>query len=212
MSKMKLLIFGASGATGVHLVEQALAIGYEVSAFVRDVHKLRHRHPKLTLIEGNVADAATVYEALVGQEAVLSTLGANRVFQFDPLVVKGLAHIVDAMTSLQIKRFIYLSTLGVTATRRQAGLMIQTLAPTLLRNEIHGHELREKIIQDSSLHWTIVRAPILTNSGRTETFRTGFQLRSDKFVTKLSRADVAFCLLTQLRQERFIRKAISIMP
>lgn len=37
---MKLLVFGATGGTGRELVEQALAHGYEVTAFVRDPAKL----------------------------------------------------------------------------------------------------------------------------------------------------------------------------
>ena len=36
MENMKLVVFGASGATGRQIVEQALAAGHEVTAFVRN--------------------------------------------------------------------------------------------------------------------------------------------------------------------------------
>lgn len=209
---MKLLIFGASGGTGMHLVQQALAGGHEVTAFVRDPQRLSYRHSKLSIFEGNVADAEAVKKAVGGQDAVFSALGAHRVFQFDEAVVSGLNHIVKAMIGLQVQRLIYLSTLGVTATRKHAGGMIRIIAPTLLRHEIRGHELREKIIQDSPLQWTIVRAPILTNGALTENYSTEASLQSKTFATKLSRADVAHCMLVQLKQGWFINKAISVMP
>jgi putative NADH-flavin reductase len=209
---MKLLIFGASGATGIHLVEQALTGGHEVTAFVRDERKLSISHPKLSQIQGNVGDAKSVQKAVAGQDAVFSALGAHRVYQFDPIVVNGLTYIINAMSDLKVKRLIYLSTMAVEATRGQAGFVIRALAPTLLRYEIRGHEIREKIIQDSSLQWTIVRAPILTNGRLTETYRTESNLHSKQFATKLSRADVAHCMLAQLNQGYFIKKAVCVTP
>lgn len=209
---MNIIIFGASGATGVHLVKQALAKGYTVSAFVRNAHKLRLQHPELSLIEGNVNDAALVKQAVSGHDAVLSALGANRIFQFDPLVVNGTTHIINAMTDLQVKRLIYLSALGVRATRQQAGFLIRALAPTVLKHEITGHELREKIIQHSALQWTIVRAAILTNGELTKNYRAQPGLQSYQFATRISRANVAHCMLAQLEQSRFFKKAVSIMP
>src|SRR5918993_5561189 len=114
---MKLLIFGASGGTGVHLVQQALAEGYEVTAFVRDRKKLTVRHPKLFIFAGNVADTLAVTNAVGGHDAVVSALGAHSVFHFDKAIVDGLHHIVHAMAEAQVKRLVYLSTFGVATTR-----------------------------------------------------------------------------------------------
>jgi hypothetical protein len=81
----------------------------------------------------------------------------------------------------------------------------------LLRHEINGHEQREEIIQSSGLNWTIVRAPILTNGDLTKSYRTDFELRSPAVATKLSREDVAHCMLRQLNETRSFGKAISLM-
>ena len=56
---MKLLIFGASGATGRVLVSAALAKGHAVTAFVRTPSKLAVSHENLTVIVGDVAPALT---------------------------------------------------------------------------------------------------------------------------------------------------------
>ncbi|MCF2502020.1 NAD(P)H-binding protein [Dyadobacter sp. CY107] len=209
---MKVVIFGASGATGQHLVQKALDQDHEVTAFVRSRGKLALQHPRLTIIEGNVKDHDIVHKAITGQHAVLSALGASSIFKLDQLIIDGMANILDAMASCAVRRLVYLSTLGVEESRRSAGFMIRNLAPTIIRNEIKGHELREIMIRKSESSWTIVRAPILTNGPFTGKYRCGESLKSDSFMTSLSRADVADLMLLQLTDQRFKRKSISLMP
>ncbi len=45
---MKLLILGASGRTGQHLVQQAMSAGHQVTALVRNPQKLEvtHEYPE----------------------------------------------------------------------------------------------------------------------------------------------------------------------
>jgi putative NADH-flavin reductase len=72
---MKLLIFGASGGTGRQLVEQALAQGHLVTAFVRNPAKLPIAHQNLRIAQGDALHYETVEPAVTGQDAVLSALG-----------------------------------------------------------------------------------------------------------------------------------------
>jgi uncharacterized protein YbjT (DUF2867 family) len=65
---MKLTIFGASGRTGTHLAEQALAAGHDVVALMRDPAKLTLRHERLRVVQGELTDEAAV------RDAVLATL------------------------------------------------------------------------------------------------------------------------------------------
>ena len=75
---MKIVVFGASGGTGVQIVQQALAAGYNVTAFVRTPARLTVQHPRLTVFQGDVLDADQVARAIQGQEAVISALGPSR--------------------------------------------------------------------------------------------------------------------------------------
>ena len=75
---MKVVVFGASGGTGCHIVDQALEAGYEVTAFVRSPEKLGIEHCNLTIFQGDVMDAESVERAIAGQDAVLSVLGPTR--------------------------------------------------------------------------------------------------------------------------------------
>ena len=63
---MRLIIFGATGATGQQLVQQALAQGHQVRAFVRDPAKVELRHDNLEVVQGDMLDPVTVDRALAG--------------------------------------------------------------------------------------------------------------------------------------------------
>ena len=71
---MRIAIPGASGRTGRHLVDQALAAGLEVSAFVRDASKLPREHERLRIERGDAMDPAAVEAAVRGNDAVISVI------------------------------------------------------------------------------------------------------------------------------------------
>ena len=209
---MKLLIFGASGATGRVLVSAALAKGHAVTAFVRTPSKLAVSHENLTVIVGDVADQQAVKRAVAGHEAVFSCLGVGVPLKHDPAVVAGIGFIVDAMQRTGPARLIYLSFLGVRDSRRQLGpLLGGVLVPLVLRNEVADHEAKEKLIVQSSLDWTIVRPPKLTNGAATGEFRHGNSIRAASLLPTLARADLAAFMLGQLDDSTYSRKAVAIL-
>jgi putative NADH-flavin reductase len=211
LTNMKLLIFGASGKTGHHLLSQALDQGYQVTAFARNPEKVRMRHENLQVMRGDVADYASVEAAIKGQEVVLSALGASSPFKFDPVLVEGMGNIIKAMQSNNISRLIYLSFVGVGNGRKNAGFVIRNIAPKLLKNEIKGHQQRETLIENSGLQWTIIQAPTLTNGKRKNKYRSGVDIFSRGFVVSVSRSDVADFMLRQVSDTQFLHSKSRIM-
>ena len=62
---MRLTIFGATGATGTALTEQALAAGHDVTAVVRDPGRLTvQAHARLRTITADVMDPASIAAAV----------------------------------------------------------------------------------------------------------------------------------------------------
>ena len=210
---MKLLIFGASGATGRALVPAALAEGHMVTAFVRTPGKLAISHQHLKVIVGDVADRQAVERAVAGHDAVLSCLGVGRPLKHDAAVVGGIGFIVEAMQRTGPARLIYQSFLGVSDSRRQSGpLLGGVIAPLVLRHEVADHEAKERLIALSGLDWTIVRPPKLSNGPATGRFRHGSGVRAKSLLPTLPRADVAAFMLAQVSDTTYSRRAVALLP
>lgn len=149
---MKVLILGASGATGGHLVDQAQARGHLVTALVRDPSKVEVESTALTVMPGDVTDRASVEAAMNLQEGVLCALGSSTPLKRDPTLVVGVRNVVASMEQAGVRRLIYLSFLGVRDGRHQLSVLGRYLvAPMLLRKVAADHELKEATAQHSSL-------------------------------------------------------------
>ena len=204
---MHILVFGASGRTGQEVVRQALTSGHDVSAFVREPSKLAVQHARLRLIQGNVADAASVSAAVEGHDAVVSTLGVSVPLKHDPAVIEGVRNIVGAMQATGVRRLIYQSFVGVTESRAAVGFVLRYVAPIPLRDEIRDHEAKEAIVRGSGTDWTIVRPPKLTNGPASGSYRAGERIRTWTPIPLLSRADVAEFMLRELLERAHIHRA-----
>lgn len=208
---MKLLVFGATGKTGKELVKQALDQGYAVIAFTRNPSKLTVKHKNLEIFQGDIDDYCRVSSAIGKSDIVISTLGASSPFRYDPSVTKGLANILDSLKTATPKRFIYMSFTGVKQSRNEAGFVIKHIAPKLLSTEIRGHEERERMLMDSGVNWTIIRAATLTNGTHAGEYRVGENIKAKGMTAKISRADVADFILKIITGNRYERQAPTIM-
>jgi putative NADH-flavin reductase len=112
---MNLVVLGATGRTGRLVVEQALAAGHAVTALVRSPEKLAIRHSDLRVIAGYVTDAGDVARAMMGADAVISTLGGS-----GSLIADSTRAIVDAAHKTGVKRIIVLSSFLVERDRMGA--------------------------------------------------------------------------------------------
>jgi len=98
---MKIVIFGAAGGTGRDVVEQALAKGYEVTAFDRHPEALTIEHPKLKIFQGDIFNEAQVEDAIKEQDAVICVLGVKPTTTIPGCSV-GMEHIIAAMQKIGV--------------------------------------------------------------------------------------------------------------
>ncbi len=75
---LRIVVLGASGATGSRLVDGALARGFDVHAIARDPAGFAHDpDPLLTVHRGDVTDADTIAAAITRESVVVSGLGVR---------------------------------------------------------------------------------------------------------------------------------------
>src|SRR5690625_3458500 len=129
---MKLIVFGATGNTGIQLVKELLLDGHEVTAIVRqpdklDVSEVCDKH--LEIKKGDVLNPSTLQKAMVGKDAVLSVLGVNH---RKPTTVysEGIENIMNEMQNCGVKRLVCLS--AETLKPKQEASLIERILITIL--------------------------------------------------------------------------------
>ncbi|GAA4319266.1 NAD(P)H-binding protein [Mucilaginibacter gynuensis] len=206
---INLLVFGATGATGRYIVEQALAQGYNVTAFARAPTKVSIKHPNLKIHIGDVLDYASVKNAMPGQDVVISLIGDGE--KRSTLRADGTRQIMKAMENTGIKRFISTSTLGIGDSRPLLSPLYKyLLVPFILKHAFADHEQQEQYIEASQLDWIIVRPSALNNGLQTGSYRHGFTATEKGLKLKISRADVAAFMLKQVAIDTYLHKKVGI--
>jgi putative NADH-flavin reductase len=202
---MHLAVFGGTGNTGRHLIEQALRNGHEVTALARDPGKLP-AHPHLHAVAGDVRDEQPVKEVVAGAHAVLSMLG-ERGRTTTTVCTDGIRSILHAMHSLGVRRLLALSTHGIAESRR-SNLYVR-LGWKLMRGVMQDKERMESLIRASNTNWTVVRPARIVNGPHTGDYLSGTALRLGS-MAKISFADLASFMLSLVKRTNAQKQVISV--
>lgn len=156
---MVITVFGATGGLGKQVVRAALEGGHSVRAHARSPQKLEIEHERLSVIEGDLSDEASVCEALTGSEAVLSCVGFSK-GQNPAVYGQGMEHIVHAMRAAHITRLVSISGAGLEFEGDASGLgrrLIILLLKLFAARVLAGKQHEWSVIRESELDWTLVR-------------------------------------------------------
>ncbi len=204
---MKLIVFGATGKTGMEVVKQALAGGHEVTAFVRDSAKMPLENDRLHLKVGDVFDSAAVAEAIQGQNTVVCSLGTSSLGK-TTIRSTGTANIIKAMQENDVKRLLVVSAMGIGDSWSTLSTSNKLIFNTLLRSSRKDHEEQEALVMDSGLDWIIVRPSGLTDTAVTGSYDVGQGIMAK--TSRIPRADVAHFIVREMDDNAFVGKAVTI--
>jgi putative NADH-flavin reductase len=207
---MRLFVLGATGSTGVELLDIALARGHAVTAFVRSPRKIRRRDERLAVVEGRVDEVGPMAGAMSGHDAVISVLGPTprqAIGGPTTLMCDSTTIALSAMEHARVKRFLVVSS----------ALLFPGASPTmgLFRWLIsyHVRDLRamELVLEKSAVEWTIARPPRLVRT-RDEAFAAAEGSFPGRLTvgTSMSWRAVAAYLVDALERRAHARRVVGL--
>lgn len=150
-----ILITGATGYIGRHLVARLVAQGERQRCLVRNTRRAADILPadKVELVQGNTISSTSLAEAMQGIETVVhaafmtADLKQSAVNHYEETNVQGTKNVIQAAKEAGVRRIIEISGLG---TR-----------PDKPGTYMEGRFLAEKMLKESGLDWTIIQPSVL---------------------------------------------------
>jgi len=234
---MTILVVGASGATGQHLVAQLLEQGQYVKAVVRSAGKLpesiRNEH-NLSIIEASILNLSDteMAEHVAGCDAIASCLGHNLTFKGiygkpQRLVADAARRLCGAIKANNPEKpvkYVLMNTSGnrnrdldepISSAQRGIIALLRLLLPPHVDNEKAADFLRTEIGQkDTMIEWTAVRPDGLINESEVTEYEVHpSPIRSAIFdAGKVSRINVAHFMANLISNDDLWQKWKGQMP
>ncbi len=199
---MRLLIVGANGRTGQHVVEQAIKRKHNVTAVVRS--SSMKQMAGLRIVVADPCKTENLVPVLEEQDGVISCLGQRP--GGSPFLVRDAAiAMVGAMQKAGVRRYALVS----------GALLYPSLNPlVLLLKRVMAQRLvdaraTEDVVSSSKLDWTIVRPPHLIAGAGSKGYRIEAGPRPH-LTWELQFRDLADCLLDVAEGEDFTQQVVGV--
>ena len=204
---MKVLVIGAAGKTGTAVVEQAVAAGHEVTAFVQRADEYQGSNARV--IEGDATDSDAINKAVAGQDAVLDTIGGKTPYKETTLESSAAQTIISSMQRNGVRRLVVTSMIGEGESKANATFYERLLVSTFLRGADKDKAAMESNVESSGLDWIILRPAILNDEPATGNVRV-FSAENEEKAHKITRADLAAFMIAQLSNNEYLHQAVTV--
>ncbi|MDQ0270911.1 SDR family oxidoreductase [Cytobacillus purgationiresistens] len=200
---MKVLVVGANGQIGKHVIKQLLESDqHSPRAMVRKQEQIEYfegigAETVLASLEGNVDEIA---EAAMGCEAIVFTAGSGGSTGYDQTLLidlDGAGKTIEAAEKAGIDRFVIVS--AIHADKRESW--------TDIKPYYVAKHYADKLLINSGLKYTIIRPGGLTNDQGTGKVKAGDNVERGK----IPREDVAATIVASLDNEKTINRSFDLV-
>ena len=219
---LDIVIYGATGEVGSHLVAEALERGHQVTAVSRRPETVELTHDNLDIVKGDLLDAASISETVTGKDVVIvsvrGVIGKSGAPE-SALQFIAAEMLVDALFKQGEDAPYLIHVGGSGALEVEPGVLFAAKLPTIvlskkLEIEILGQILALEFFRKvDDVQWTYATPPKnFTNGPRTGEFRIGGQqaLEDRRGRTRVSRADFAVALIDEAERKSHVRQQFSV--
>ena len=177
---MKVLVTGATGFIGRHLVKALCNEGYAVRCLVRKSSKIEELEKlNVEMSFGDLFDLSSLEKAIKGVSIIFHTAGevySSNPADHDEVNVRGTKNLLDASINKQIDRIVYFSSIAATGPMVDEKILLNENAPYNPINVYgvskHKAEVMAlKSYKDYKIPVVILRLPIVYGPGISESSR-----------------------------------------
>lgn len=207
---MNIFLFGATGGTGIAILNQLLETEHHIKVLVRTPSKLplnkkQLSSDQLSIIKGDLFDDDSLVEHIKHSDVVVSALGTGKSNKYTEVYSEGGRNIIRAMRKTGVKKLITITSaiIDMSDPSTDSFFYNRIIRPTY--NKVYYDQVRwETILEENKdIDWICVRPPYLNNKSHTGNYRVQKKHCPDGG-TKISRADLADFIIKQIESKQFI--------
>ena len=202
LMERNILVFGATGNTGLEICKKLEEDKILHSAFVRESSKDKIKSKQTTIFTGNVLNIEDVRKVVSANQftEVVIALG-SRDLNGVPVRSTGTKNIVDSLNELSLKTSLHvISAHGIGNSWYKLGWFEKLISKLLIGKTMRDHSLQEEYVKSYSRKTHVIRPVALKNNPRTGKV---FSQDDSKLPNKdISRADLASYVVESIKEER----------
>lgn len=204
---MKIILLGATGRVGSHILDKLISDNHQVHALVRSPEKVEIHSDLLTMYQGDAVNGADIRQAMAGCDAVISALNTDKT----TVLSESTPLMIHAMKELGLKRIITIGTAGILQARSEPEHFRYQTNESKRKSTFAAEEHRKayEFLKESDLEWTVVCPTYLPDGEEVGGYRV-----SKTFLPidgrKIHVPDAAAFAYKQLFTNEFIRERVGI--
>jgi len=205
----RLSVFGASGRTGLMLINIAVERGYAVTAFCRNDSDRQYLPEDVACIVGDILNREHLDLAVSGAEVVICAFGPREPYK-DVFCADATGKIIESMKKHDVDRLLCITNVLAGDCLKNRSLFIRTMArlARLLRAAVAAdRDEQERQVEESGLNWTIVKPSELMDENERPRFVHGEDLMIDAY-SRISRYHLSHFMLDHLEADKYPRKKV----
>jgi putative NADH-flavin reductase len=215
---MKIVLIGATGFVGTHVLKELVGRGHQVTAVLRNPDKLASAGDLVMPVRGDVFDTDKLASLVAGHDAVISTYNpgwTNPEIYSD--FIKGSESIRKAVAKSGVKRLLVVGGAGSLEIAPGVQLIDTPDFPAEYKpGASAARDFLYMIRQDTDLDWTFLSPAIEMHPGtsgeRKGSYRTGLDnpVFNEKGRSIISAEDLAVAIVDEIEEPRFIGRRFTV--
>ena len=219
---LRILVYGATGKVGTHVVDEALERGHVVTAVSRDPSRIQQQHDNLSAVVGDLLDSISIANLVIDQDVIIVSVrgivGKPKIPE-NAIQRIGVEKVVNVLRDFgdDAPRLIHVGgsgTLEVEPGVLYADKIPKLFLPKSLEVEIQGQVLALEYLRTvNDVSWSYATpAKNFTNGKRTGTFRIGgdAMLKDSRGRSRISRRDFAVALIDEAENADYVQQRFSV--